>query len=147
VGALFEYALKNIEDSDMVGVVIRNEIKDKSIGFSFRRKDQLSVEVIWKLFEKVVQSNAKFKAFDPLIVTVHSVKMPVGSGGFKAKGRLIDTMVHLKKSIVRVNAEENGLAHALVIVIAKVEKIRITRHTVKVGRYALRSSVYSKRRV
>jgi hypothetical protein len=51
VGALFEYALKNIEDSDMVGVVIRNEIKDKSIGFSFRRKDQLSVEVIWNLFE------------------------------------------------------------------------------------------------
>jgi hypothetical protein len=54
VGALFEYELKNIEDSDMVGLVIQNQNNDKPIGFSFRRKDQLSVEVIWKLFDKVV---------------------------------------------------------------------------------------------
>jgi hypothetical protein len=64
VGALFENALKNIGDSDMVGLVIQNENneKDKPIGFSFRRNDQLSVEVIWKLFEKVAQSNSKFNA-------------------------------------------------------------------------------------
>jgi hypothetical protein len=50
VDALFEYALKNVEDTDMVGFFIQNENKDKPIGFSFRRKDQLSVEVISKLF-------------------------------------------------------------------------------------------------
>jgi hypothetical protein len=53
VSALFEYALKGIENSDMVGVVVQNENKDKPIGFSFRRNDLLSVEVILKLFEKV----------------------------------------------------------------------------------------------
>jgi hypothetical protein len=122
VNALFEYALKDIKDSDMVGVVIQNQNNDKPIGFSFRRKDQLSVEVIWKLFEKVAQSNAKFNALDPLIVTVHSVKVPVGfGGGVKTKVRQLDTLAHLKKSIVRVNAAENCLAHALVIAIAKVE--------------------------
>jgi hypothetical protein len=45
---LFEYALRNCRDSDMVGLRIRNEVnmQDKTIGISFRRKDQLSEVVI-----------------------------------------------------------------------------------------------------
>ena len=41
---LFDYALRNCRDSDMVGLKIRNEvnIQNKVIGISFRRKDQLS---------------------------------------------------------------------------------------------------------
>jgi hypothetical protein len=45
--------------------------------------------------------------------------MPVGLGVVKTKGRQLDTMAHLKSSIVRVNADTNCLAHALVIAIAK----------------------------
>jgi hypothetical protein len=100
---------------------VKKTQKYKPIRFSFRRKHQLSVEVIWKLFEKVAQSNAKFNVLDPLIVTVHSLKIPVDFSGVKTKGRQLDTLAHLKKSIVRVNADYNCLAHALVIVIAKVE--------------------------
>jgi hypothetical protein len=65
VDALFGYVLENIEDADMVGLVIQDENneeniqRDKPRGFIFRRKDQLFVEVIWNLFEKVAQSNAK----------------------------------------------------------------------------------------
>ena len=53
---LFEYALRNSEDSDMVGVTIHNEVNllVKAIGISFRRKDQLSEEVIWSVFIKVI---------------------------------------------------------------------------------------------
>jgi hypothetical protein len=100
----------------MVSLVIQNENKDKPIGLSFRRKDQLSVEVIWKLFEKLAQSNLKYNALDLLIVTVHSVKMPVGLGGhvLKSKRRHLDILAHLKHSFVRVNADENCLAHDLV---------------------------------
>ena len=38
-------------DSDMVGHTIRNEVNmlDKAIGISFRRKDQISEEVIWSV--------------------------------------------------------------------------------------------------
>jgi hypothetical protein len=77
---LFDYALRNCNDSDMVGLMIRNEVNmlDKAIGISFRRKDQLSEEVIWSVFNKVAQSNARYNALDKLIVVVHSVKMPVG---------------------------------------------------------------------
>jgi hypothetical protein len=81
------------------------------------------VVFVWKLFEKVAQSKAKINALDPLIVTIHSVKMPVvfGGDGRISKSRQLDTMDHVKKSIVRVNVDTNFLAHALLIAIAKVE--------------------------
>jgi hypothetical protein len=51
--------------------------------------------------------------------------MPVGFGrGVKAKGRPVSVMAHLKRSIVEVKAEENCLAHALVIAIARVNNDR-----------------------
>jgi hypothetical protein len=60
VNELFQYALQNFSDSVMVGITILNEVntQDKAIGFSFRRKDQISGDVIWSVFEKVSQSNS-----------------------------------------------------------------------------------------
>jgi hypothetical protein len=54
VNELFEHVLQDVQDSDMVGVVIRNEVNqsDKPIGISFRRSDQISGNVIWSVFEK-----------------------------------------------------------------------------------------------
>src|SRR5215510_5728197 len=116
VNALFNYALENVRASDMVGVTIRNEDNqaDKAIGFSFRRRDQIAGDVIWSLFEQVSQSNARFNALDKLVVEVQVVKMPVGFGRNKnaltTKGRPVSELAHLKRSIVRVEAEENCLA-------------------------------------
>jgi len=77
---LFEYALQDVSDRDMVGISIQNQVNqnDKPIGISFRRKYQLSGDVIWSVFEKVLQSNSRFNALDALLVTVHSVKMSIG---------------------------------------------------------------------
>ena len=126
VTELLEYALRDSHDSDMVGLTIRNQVnvQDKPIGFSFRRKDQMSEDVIWSVFEKVVQSNARFNALDSLIVVVQRVVMPVGfrRSAVKTKGRQLDSISHLKKSIIQVKAEENCLAHALIIAIARFEK-------------------------
>ena len=103
-----EHALQNYDDSDMVGLSIRNEfnMRDETIGISFRRKDQLSTDVILNVWQKVTQSNSRFNALDKLVLQVHSVKMPVGFGGDgrKTKGRPLDTLAHLKKSIVKVKA-------------------------------------------
>jgi len=119
---LFEYALRNCQDSDMVGLPIRSEVnvQDKAIGISFRRKDQLSEDVIWSVFEKVAQSNARFNALDKLIVVVHSVQMPVGHGRVKTKGRQLEVMAHVKRSIIEVKAEQNCLAHAVIIAVARL---------------------------
>jgi hypothetical protein len=120
---LFEYTLRNVEDSDMVGIAIRNEENqnDKAIGLSFRRKDQISADVIWSVFEKVSQSNSRFNALDKLVIEVHYVKMPAGFGhSLKTKGRPMDDTAKDKRSIVRVTAEENCLAHAIIIAVAKL---------------------------
>jgi hypothetical protein len=60
VNELFGYALRDSSDSDMVGITIRNEVneQDKPVGFSFRRKDQVSREVIWNVLGRVAQSKA-----------------------------------------------------------------------------------------
>jgi hypothetical protein len=122
VNDLFEYALRDLSDNDMVGITLRNEVNqnDKVIGISFRRKDQLSGDVIWSVFEKVSQSNSRFNALDRLVVTVHYVKMPVGFGRVKSMGRPISVMAYLKRSIIEVNAENNCLAHVLLIEISRI---------------------------
>ena len=122
VTELLDYAVRDCRDSDMVGITIRNTVnmQDRAIGISFRRKDQLSENVIWSLFEKVAQSNARFNALDRLIVEVHSVRMPVGFGGVKTKGRPLSVLALEKRSIITVKAEENCLAHALIIAIARL---------------------------
>jgi len=80
VNDLFELALRDVDDRDMVGITIQNQVNknDKHIGISFTRRDQLSADVIWSFFESLSQSNSRFDALDTLVVTVHSVKMPVG---------------------------------------------------------------------
>ena len=57
VNDLFEHGLQNASYSDMVGITIQNEINqsEKPIGVSFGRKEQLSGDVIWSVFEKVSQ--------------------------------------------------------------------------------------------
>jgi len=125
VNDLIEHALRDVDDSDMVGMTIQNQVNqnDKSIQISFRRKDQLSAGVIWSGFQKVSQSNSRFNALDTLVVTVHTVRTPVGFGKIvlKSRGRSLSVLAHLKRSTVEVKEEENCLAHALVIAIAKVE--------------------------
>ena len=104
---IFKHALKNVSDSDLVGITIQNQANqnEKPIGISFRRKDQLSGDVIWSVFVKVSQSNSRFDALDTLVVTVHSVRMPVGFGrAMQTMGRPISVMLHFKKSIIEVKA-------------------------------------------
>jgi hypothetical protein len=96
-------------------------MRDKAIGISFRRKYQLSTDVILNGW-LVTQCNSRFNALDKLVLEVHSVKMPVGFGrnGRKTEGRPLDTFAHLKRSIVKLKPETNCLAHALVIAIVKI---------------------------
>ena len=119
---LFDYALRNCNDSDMVGLTIHNEVHklDKAIGISFRRKAQLSEEVIWSVFNKVAQSNARYNALGRLIVVVHSVKIPVGFGRVKSKSKPLSVMVHLKRNIIEVKSKTNCLVQALIIATARL---------------------------
>ena len=91
--------------------------------------------MIWSVFKKVSQSNSRFNALDKLLVTVHSVKMPVGfrSVALKPMGRPTSAMAHFKSSIIEEKTEENCLAHALIIGIAKLNNDSIYK-TYMLGR-------------
>jgi len=97
-------------------------LQDKPIGISFRRKDQLSEELIWSVFGIVAQSNARFNAMDKFVI--HSVRMPVGFDrtALRTRGRQLANMGHLKPSIIEVEAEINCLALALIIAISRINK-------------------------
>jgi hypothetical protein len=57
----------------MVGIAIRNGVTQyyRAVCISFRRRDQLSTDVIWRVFEKLAQSNARINALDSLTIIVH----------------------------------------------------------------------------
>jgi hypothetical protein len=126
VNDLFEHVLQDVRDSAIVGIAIRDEINqsDKPIGISFRRRDEISGNVILSVFEKVSQSNSMFNALDTLSIEVHSFRMSVGFGfqgnDINTIGRPLSVMAHLKQSIIQVKSETNCLAHALIIAIAKI---------------------------
>ena len=134
---LFEYALRNCSDSDMVGITFSNEVnvQDKAVGIRFRRKDQLTRNVIWSIFGKVSQSNARFNALDKLEMVVHSVKWPSALDMSLLRVELL-RLLNLKRGIVEVKAEDNCSAHALIISIAKL-MIQSTIRIAAVGRYVL----------
>jgi len=52
---LFEYALQDVSDRLVVGITIQNQVhqNNKPLGISFRRKYQLSGEVIWSVVESL----------------------------------------------------------------------------------------------
>ena len=75
VNDLFEHAVQDVTDGDMVGMSIHGEVNqnDKSIGIIFRRRYKLSGEVIWNIFEKVALSNDRFNVLETLTVVEHAV--------------------------------------------------------------------------
>ncbi|KAK5648726.1 hypothetical protein RI129_003618 [Pyrocoelia pectoralis] len=78
---LHAYIVKDATPSDRIGVTLRNpNFPDKPVGISFRRVDQLSVEVIMSVLDKVMQSNATFFSSDLLVLNVDRVTVPVGYG-------------------------------------------------------------------
>ena len=92
------------------------------LGFSFRRRDQMKPGLIWAVLSKVIQSNARFGLTDHLEVHLDHVRIPVGNGksAEKTKGRSLDVLSSIKRSIVAVKAAFLCLAHALIIAIAHV---------------------------
>jgi hypothetical protein len=121
---LTNYLVDEIPGRDFVGIKVRNteNLRDKVVGISFRRRAQLKPDVVWGVLGKVVQSNARFGLTDQLEVHLDHVRMPAGNGrqAQKTKGRSLDIISAIKKSIVIVKAAYLCLANALVIAMARV---------------------------
>ena len=84
---------------DLVGLRFRNieNVEDKMVGNSLRRRDQLKPDVVWAVLAKVIQSNARFDLSDRLEVYLDHVSVPAVNGGVRTKGRSLDIMSAIKK--------------------------------------------------
>ena len=121
---LTNYLVGDVPDRDLVGLRIRNteNLQDKVLRISFRRRDQMKTDLIWAVLSKVIQTNARFGLTDRLEVHLVHVRIPVGNGksAEKTKVRSLNVLSSMKRSIVAVNAAFLCLAHALIIAIAHV---------------------------
>jgi hypothetical protein len=72
-------------------------------GSRYKLSNERSVirKAIWEVFQKVIQSNARFNALNKLTIQIHAVRMHFGSGFAKVKGRRLTVMAHLKKVLYR----------------------------------------------
>jgi hypothetical protein len=104
ITALTNYIVDKVPDRDLVGLRIRNteNVPDKVVGISLRRRDQFKADVVWSVLGKVIQSNARFALTDRLEVYFDHVRMPAGNGkkAEKTKGRSLDVLSAIKRSIV-----------------------------------------------
>ena len=108
IAAITDYLVDEVPDRDLVGLRNRNteNVQDKVVGISLRRRDQLKPDVVWAVLGKVNQSNARFVLSDRLEVHMDHVRMHVGNGndGVKTKGRSLNVLSAIKRSIVVVKA-------------------------------------------
>jgi hypothetical protein len=89
IAALSNYLEDKVPGRDLVGLRIRNSenVQDKVVGISLRRRDQFKPDMVWDVLGKVIQSNARFALCDHLEVHLDHVRLPNGNGGVKTKGR------------------------------------------------------------
>ena len=81
IASLTNYLVGEIPGRDLVGISIRNteNLQDKAVGLSLRRRDQLRTDVVLDVLGKVVQSNSRFELVDRLEVHLDHISMPVGN--------------------------------------------------------------------
>ena len=122
ITSLTNYLVDDVRDRDLVGLRIRNtdNVQDKVVGISSRHCDQLKPDVVCSVLGKVVQTNARFRLSDRLEVHLDHVRMPAVNRREKTKGRSLDVISAIKKSIVVVKAGFLCLAHTLIIAMARV---------------------------
>jgi hypothetical protein len=90
-------------------------VVNKLVGFSLRRRDQLKIDVVWGLLGKVIQGNARFGLTDRLEIHVDHVRMLAANGRVRTKGRSL-YMSAFKRSILTVTAPLNCLPYALIAI-------------------------------
>lgn len=82
ITALINYLVDEVPGRDLMGVRIRNteNVQDKVVGISLRRRDKFKTDVVWDVLGKVIQSKARFGLSDRLEVHLDHVRIPAGTG-------------------------------------------------------------------
>jgi len=73
---------------DFVGLGMRNteNVEDKEVCISLRRRDHIKHDMVWAVFGKVIQSNAIFGLSDRLEEHLDHVRMTAYNGRVRKRG-------------------------------------------------------------
>ena len=98
ITALTNYLVDDVRGRDLLGLRIRNteNVQDKVVGISFRRRDQLNPDVVWGVPGNVVPFNARFGLSDRLEVHLGHVRTTE-----KTKGRSLDVLSAIKRALLK----------------------------------------------
>ncbi|VDO09969.1 unnamed protein product, partial [Brugia timori] len=121
---VLEYGKRKAKAQDKVGVTLQNDNNArKPIYISFRRADQIDVELLFQQIEAVIQSDETFLALGPHHLKLTIVEAIDGKGRIRNKIADATDVSRLKKSIVKINNSDNlCLPRALVTGIALLQK-------------------------
>jgi hypothetical protein len=122
ITSLTNYLVNEVPSRDLVGLRVRNteNLEDKTVAISLRRRDQFKSDQFYDTLGKIIQNNARFGLTDRLEVHTDHVRMPAGNSRAKTKGRSLDVLSAIKRSIVVVKTAFLCLAQALIIAMARV---------------------------
>ena len=81
ITALTDYLVDDVPGSDLMGLRFRNSenVEDKVVGISLRRRNKLKPDVVLVVLGKLIQNNARFVLSDRLEVHLDHVRMPAGN--------------------------------------------------------------------
>ena len=136
--AIFEHLLNDVtegmDEKDQVRFVLRSEQLDTPISMPFMPVVQLTAERVFSQIERVIQSNRDFRLNDTVTIDIIHVEAPQGSGRSKCNVLNIKDFLHKKRSIITIQNNDNlCLARALVVAIAKIEKVPNYKNMLKPG--------------
>lgn len=100
-------------------ILSSEKFPEKPVGLPFRRVDQLSTDVIIRVLEKILQSNASFFSQEKLTLRIDRVSLPAGKRRTWMTGVTFEEFCRRKAGIlIVVNNDNFCLGRALVLAIA-----------------------------
>ena len=126
---VLDETIEGIPPQDHVRFVLHSNQLEYPINFPFIAPNRLTTERILAEFERVIQSNRKFRLNDTVEINVIHVSMPTGGKGTKRSEVNLEMHLERKKSIIRIrNDDDLCMARALVVAKARLENDPRDRH-------------------
>lgn len=111
------YSKLDIAPSDRISLAIMNRDSGWVIHISFRRRDQITTDIILSRIESVLQSNQSFLDNDRPTLRIDHIKMPTGQGRVRpVRGMNLIEFVQRKHGFITCDTDDNlCLANSLVL--------------------------------
>ncbi|KAJ8019801.1 putative DNA polymerase [Holothuria leucospilota] len=123
MGTLLDQLMDGFAPQDRVGIELLAPSLTHAVWVPLMRRDQVTVERMFRHIEKVIQSNADFTLNGNVILNILHVDMANGTGRVNTHTNMRQWLMKKKKSVITINNKDDlCLARALVTAKARLDK-------------------------